>query len=202
MPKTFIFPEHRADYEKLWQTCIIKPAYQAEVQKYALRITANRARYEALATKLKAEIPHIAWWIIGLIHHMEAGCDFGKYQHNGEKLGAVTKLVPKGILFHTWEESAIDASRRHLKGLDGSIAKVLAVLEGFNGYGYRLYHPEVKTPYLWSYTNHYSKGKYIEEKDPATGKYVVRWKPDLVSKQCGIAAVLKHLEKALDLKLT
>ena len=34
---------------------------------------------------------------------------------------------------------------------------------GFNGWGYRLYHPNVKTPYLWSYTDKYSKGKYIEK---------------------------------------
>ncbi len=191
MGKTFVFSEHKADYELLWKTCVIKKEREIEIKNLADRILKNKARYVALASQLKSEIPHIEWWIIGLIHHMEAGCDFGKYQHNGEKLGAITKKVPKGILFKTWEESAIDASRRHLKVLDGGIARVLAVIEGFNGYGYRLYHPNVKTPYLWSYTNHYTKGKYVEYL--VRGVYRSKWEPELVSKQCGVVAILKYL---------
>lgn len=193
-----MFSKWKADYERLWNTCVISTAHTAEIKTNADRISKNKARYEALAAELKAEIPHITWWIIGVIHHMEATCDFTKYQHNGEKLGAVTKKVPKGLLFHTWEESALDASRKHLKELDGSIARVLYILEGFNGYGHRLYREPVKTPYLWSYTNHYKKGKYIEvwvDKVKKTGKpgYVSQWKPELVSKQCGTAAILKYL---------
>lgn len=193
MAKVFVFADHKADYEQLWKSCSVRLEHIAEVKKYADRIAKGKLRYEAIAKKLKAEIPHITWWIIGVIHHMEAGCDFNRYQHNGEKVGTVTKMVPKGKVFMTWEESAIDASRAHLKGLDGTIAKTLALLEGFNGYGYRLYHPDVKTPYLWSYTNQYSRGKYIEERD-AAGIFHTKWKPDLVSKQCGIAAILKLME--------
>ena len=196
----FFYAAHKDDYLHLWRTCVVKEEHKPEVARLAERIRKGKARYQAVADKLKAEIPHITWWIIGVIHHMEAGCDFRKYQHNGQKLGVKTTIVPKGILFHTWEESAIDASRRHLKGLDGSIEKVLAPLEGFNGYGYRIYHNDVKTPYLWSYTNHYKAGKYIEEKD-ASGRMVVRWKPELVSKQCGIAAIMKFLQAIGEIKL-
>jgi len=57
-------------------------------------------------------------------------------------------------------------------------------LEGFNGFGYRTRHPEVLIPYLWSFTNHYQKGKFV-----ADGKF----DPNAVSKQCGAAAILKPL---------
>jgi len=36
-------------------------------------------------------------------------------------------------------------------------------LEKYNGTGYRLYHPQVKTPYLWSYSNYYIRGKYVRD---------------------------------------
>jgi lysozyme family protein len=153
----------------------------------------GKSQYEVVAAGLLSEIPHITWWILGIIHLMEANCDFSKYQHNGEPLGQRTQKVPQGILFYCWKDSAVDASRRQLKALDGSITRCLFTLEGFNGYGYLLYHSDVNSPYLWSYTNEYTKGKYVEEIDPTTGKYVSKWQPDLISQQCGCAAVLKYL---------
>ena len=54
--------------------------------------------------------------------------------------------------------------------------------ERFNGMG-----PRGKghaTAYLWSYSNHYVKGKYV-----ADGV----WSDDKVSKQPGVAAILKQL---------
>lgn len=182
--KSFIFAVHKADYERLWATAVIKKEWEVAASSLAKRIILGKSRYEAVANALRKEIPYIEWWIIGVIHHMEAGCDFNKYQVNGEKVGTVTKLVPKGLKFDTWEESAIYGSRKHLKELDGSRGRLLALLEGFNGYGYRLYHPLVKSPYLWSGTQHYVKGKYA-----ADGK----WDGNLVSKQCGIVPILKKL---------
>lgn len=194
MTKTFKYEEHKKDYENLWATCSIRPEHEKAVKALADRILKGRTQYEKVANMLAGELPHISWWIIGVIHHMEAGCDFNKYQQNGAPVGQVSKIVPKGIIFDSWEDSALAASRDELTGLDGTIAKTLAVLEGFNGYGYRLFHQDVKSPYLWSFTNHYTKGKYVEEKD-AAGVYRVRWKPDLVSQQCGIAAILENLKQ-------
>src|SRR5207344_1050510 len=56
--------------------------------------------------------------------------------------------------------------------------------ESYNGMGYRRFHPEVKTPYLWSFTHHYTRGKYV-----ADGT----WSPTTVSKQVGAAALLRRL---------
>jgi lysozyme family protein len=54
--------------------------------------------------------------------------------------------------------------------------------EANNGFGYR--KRSVATPYLWSYSDHYDKGKFV-----ADGKY----NPDAVSKQVGAAILLKEL---------
>ena len=67
------------------------------------------------------------------------------------------------------------------------LSVILFKLEGFNGFGYRTKHPEVLTPYLWSFSNHYTKGKFV-----ADGV----WDGNAVSKQCGAAVMLKALVEA------
>jgi hypothetical protein len=57
-------------------------------------------------------------------------------------------------------------------------------LEGYNGWGYRNHHPAVKSPYLWSGSNHYRAGKYV-----ADGT----WSDTAVSSQCGAATLLRRL---------
>jgi lysozyme family protein len=193
MAKVFEYSAYKAHYQTLWDTCQLLPQYEKQIKAQADLISKGRETYQSVAAGLHPEIPHITWWIIGVIHLLEANCDFNKYQHNGETLGQRTLRVPKDILFYCWKDSAVDASRSHLGSLDGTIMKCLAVLEGFNGYGYLLYHPDVNSPYLWSYTNQYTKGKYIEVIDSATGKYVSKWDPNLVSQQCGCAAIVKYM---------
>jgi len=73
-----------------------------------------------------------------------------------------------------------------MKGLDSwdrwDVAGMLFQLERFNGWGYRLYHPETLSPYLWAGTSHYRSGKYV-----ADGK----WSPTAVSRQIGAVALLR-----------
>ena len=76
-----------------------------------------------------------------------------------------------------------------------TLAATLFKLEGFNGLGYRTRHPEVLSPYLWSFSNHYTKGKFV-----ADGKF----DPSAASKQCGAAVILKSLStaKVIDIPLS
>jgi len=67
---------------------------------------------------------------------------------------------------------------------DWSVIGALYKWERYNGFGYRKYHPEVLSPYLWSYTNHYTKGKYVKD-----GKFDT----EAVPRQCGAAAMLRVL---------
>jgi hypothetical protein len=122
---------------------------------------------------------------------MECGQNFTQHLHNGDPLSARTTHVPagrprEGAPPFTWEESAADALKG--EGLpdwdDWSIPGMLYTLEGYNGWGYRRFHPEVKSPYLWSGTNHYSSGKYVADN---------KWSATAVSAQIGTATLLRRI---------
>jgi lysozyme family protein len=134
--------------------------------------------------------------MVGVIHGMECGFNFTCHLHNGDPLTNRTKHVPAGqpqtgTPPYSWENSAIDALTR--EGLntvtDWSIPHMLYLLEKFNGFGYRKMGKP--TPYLWSFSNLYEKGKYV-----ADG----RFDPEAVSKQCGAAVMIRALvDKGTDL---
>jgi lysozyme family protein len=176
-------PKLKKEYEDLFASCVITPARQKDVEKIRGTIVANKSRYQTVEAATT-----VPWFIVAVIHSLEGSLNFKTHLHNGDPLTAKTVHVPKGrpggTPPFTWEESAIDALT--FDGLAGvkkwNLAVALFRLEGFNGFGYRVKHPEVLTPYLWSFTNHYQKGKFVED-----GKF----DPGAVSKQCGAAAILK-----------
>lgn len=181
------FDAIRADYEHLFATCTLNPGHAAQVRALCSRIAAGRGHYDAVAAR--TDVP---WWFIGLLHAMEANLNFAGHLHNGDPLARRTVHVPKGRppVWNPpgdWESSALDALQlARLTGLhDWALARSLYRLEGYNGWGYR---PKgIHTPYLWSFTNHYEKGKYV-----ADGCF----DPNAVSQQCGAAAILKAMVEA------
>jgi lysozyme family protein len=86
-----------------------------------------------------------------------------------------------------WEFSAKDALNYDKMGQVrwGSLDAMLYAVERYNGTGYLRYHPTVPTPYIWSYTSIYTRGKYV-----ADGK----WSSTAVSAQIGVGAILKRME--------
>lgn len=175
-------------YEVMWSHIAINPVFAAEANRIAQRILSDAKRYQYVANYCG-----VPWWLVGVLHHMEAGGDFTKHLHNGDPLSAPTFQVPahrppgKGPF--TWEASAVDAlklKKLHEVG-DWSFARVAYEIERFNGFGYRLYHSTVPSPYLWSGTNQYTCGKYS-----ADGKF----DPHFVSKQCGALTIIHALINA------
>jgi lysozyme family protein len=176
------------EYSLLYESCLIRPSRKATVAQISRKLSANRARYEKVAKALR-----IPWYVVAVIHSMEAGGDFTRHLHNGDPLSARTTHVPAGRPKtgkppFAWESSAIDALRYQgfAAWKDWSVPGALYKLEGFNGWGYRDHHPAVLSPYLWSFSNHYTKGKYV-----ADG----RFSPTAVSQQCGAAVLLKRLQE-------
>ncbi len=176
----------RSEYQNLFDTCQVRPDKQSEVNLLCSKLVNNRARYETVGTPLS-----IPWQFIGVIHTMECSQRFDQHLHNGDPLTARTVHVPAGRPVagappFTWEESATDALQ--FDGLDKvtdwSLPGILYQMEKYNGFGYRIHHPDVLTPYLWSASNHYTKGKYT-----ADGKF----DPEAVSKQDGAAVLLQVL---------
>jgi lysozyme family protein len=182
----YLTPFMSSEYQRLFDTCVIRNDKYPEVNKLINTIQQNKERYEAVSGP--AGVP---WYVISIIHCMEGSLKFTTHLHNGDPLTARTRQVPKNRPLNgnppfTWEESAIDALEYdQMTGWsDWSIAGTLYRLEKYNGWGYRRSSINIPSPYLWSYTNHYTKGKFVED-----GKY----SPAAISRQCGAAALLRRM---------
>ena len=183
---------YSADVEKelraLWMTSE-NTATDKRFDWYVLKSIEGKDRYAAMAASVHPDMP---WWFVAVIHGLEASFRFSRHLHNGDTLAARTTNVPKGRPVKgdppfTWEESAYDAltmpGKAYHKEHDWTMPAILWRLEGYNGYGYRLYRG-IHTPYLWAGTNHYSQGKYTSDGV---------WDSDAVSKQAGAAGVIRLL---------
>lgn len=175
---------------------VVHPAKEPELALAARRLFTNKIRYQAIEAKTT-----VPWFVIALIDEMEAGGGCRKHLHNGDPLSARTVQVPRGrpptpaVPPFSWEESAIDALT--YDGLDlvassvgWSIERLCYQLEGYNGWGYRM--KGVPDPYLWSYSDQYSCGRYVSD-----GVYSA----SAVSNQPGAMPILRAL-MAEDLTIT
>lgn len=172
------------DFQFLWDTCKINADKQYSVDLICTKLKANKSRYETIS-----KATGVPWDVVACIHKMESNCDFTTHLHNGDPLKARTVQVPAGRPKtgnppFTFEESAIDAL-----GYDGAtgikdwnIVATLKFLERYNGLGYR--NKGIYSPYLWSYTNHYVKGKFTRDS---------YFDPEAVSQQVGCVPMLKML---------
>jgi lysozyme family protein len=174
------------DYRSLWQTCQVRPKHAREVDELVDRIQENKKRYKKVG-----DARGVPWHVVGVIHMLEGSGNFHTHLHNGDPLTGRTVHVPAGRPRtgrppFTWEASAEDALV--FDGLsrwtNWSLPGTLFVLERFNGFGYRRSSIDIPTPYLWSFSNHYAKGKFIKD-----GVF----SPTTVSKQCGAAVLLKRM---------
>lgn len=154
-------------------------------------ILENKNKYINVARQF-----NMPWEVVGAIHSLEGSLGFNKCLHNGERIigtGRKTRLVPKGRgPFDTWEDAAIDAleMKRRIMPANWTVGNTLDFLERYNGLGYRRWHKDVNSPYLWSGTSYYTKGKYVSD-----GK----WSSRAVSKQVGAVPLLINLGFAKDI---
>lgn len=183
------FASLRAEYARLWSTMTVTPARVSSADRIAAKIIENRARYEAVQRSTT-----VPWFVVAVIHSLESGLGFSRHLHNGDPLTKRTTHVPAGQPEtgsppFTWEFSAADAlrSKKFDTNTDWSVERIAYLLEGYNGWGYRMYHPGTLSPYLWSFSNQYRSGKYVADNE---------WSQSAVSEQCGAMVLLKQLEKA------
>lgn len=189
MPKPTYSTQIRAEYQRLFDTCVINPDRYTEVDEYIKKIRSAESRYKTVA-----QTGSIPWYFIGLIHCMESDCDFTTHLHNGDSLTARTIHEPiarpvNGNPPFTWEFSAEDALQYEKlnRWTDWSIPGILYKLEGYNGYGYRYLkapYTAIHSPYLWCGSNQYTRGKFVKD-----GLYSA----NAVSKQPGAAVLLRRL---------
>lgn len=185
------YAELQDEYARLFASAVPRPEHAERTQWHLAMMRRARARYEAVGARV--DIP---WYFIAAAHGLEASFNFRAHLHNGDfPLNSRTRQVPSGrpsvwLPPSDWESSAIDAMR--LLGFAGqsdwSLPRTLYRLEAYNGFGYRRFG--VPTPYLWSFSNHYERGKFV-----ADG----RWSATARSQQCGAAVMIKLLADGGDI---
>jgi lysozyme family protein len=180
------FEDLRDEYGQFFDRCRLRPEFAANAEFYVSRLAKFKPTYKQLGDELG-----IPWVFIGIVHGMECGFNFGTHLHNGDPLSARTVHVPKGRPTSgappfTWTESARDALvfEKLDQVDDWSLPHLLYLLEAYNGFGYRPHF--VPTPYLWSFSNLYSAGKFVGD-----GVFDA----NAVSKQCGAAVMLRVLQE-------
>jgi lysozyme family protein len=181
------FDKIAGGYRDLFSKCKISDDKRNEVAWYVSKITdpARRKSYEQVY-----EETCVPWYFVAITHGMEASFDTKSHLHNGDPLKNRTVQVPKGRPDPwgpptDWVSSAVDAMKvdKFHEKPDWDLAKLLYRWEAYNGWRSRLLH-NINTPYLWSFSNHYSRGKFV-----ADGV----WSDTAVSKQCGAGVMLKAL---------
>lgn len=178
------YRSYQPGYNDLWRSIAIRPDRVGTVDWYVNQIVRNKDRYMKVQ-----ENTGVPWFWVGITHGLEGSFNFSTHLHNGDPLSARTVQVPAGRPTtgrapFTWEFSAFDAI--NMKGYpnwrDWHLPSILAYsFERYNGFGYR--NKGVNSPYLWSFSYHYSRGKYT-----ADGYY----DPYAVSQQAGAMVVLKR----------
>jgi lysozyme family protein len=183
-----LFQQFKTGYENNWRNMQIRAGSVAEAKKEAEKLLKNKSTYQEIS-----RLTNVWWPFIGLCHYRESGFDPNTYLGNGQPLGRVTTIVPKGrgpfVGPDAFVDGAVDALRlEHLVGAtDWSIARTLFRLEGFNGYGY--HSRGVNSPYLWSGSTAYGPPEERAGKFVADGVF----DPNKIDPQLGVAVVLKEL---------
>lgn len=186
-----IFAEISDEYAAWFAAADVRPEHRDSAEWHLTMMRQARPRYAALGKQVG-----VPWQFLAAIHGLEASFNFRAHLHNGDyPLKQRTRQVPSGrprawLPPSSWEASALDALR--LMGFAGqsdwSLPRMLHRLEAYNGFGYR--HARRASPYLWSFSTLYTRGKFI-----ADG----RFDPAARSKQCGAALMLKVLDLAGEL---
>ncbi|EGO62441.1 hypothetical protein, partial [Acetonema longum] len=149
----------------------------------------NKATYEEISKKTGVP-PEL----IAALHYRESGCDFTTYLHNGDPLGKPTTHVPEGKNFNNFTDAAVDAlleksyirDKYGLSANSDDMAAMMAFAESYNGLGYYQYHKDTVSPYVYSGTNVYQKGKYDWDS---------HYNPTLVDAQPGVYLLINSLKK-------
>lgn len=167
----------KAANERRWANA--KLTRGPEFVPVAKRLVAAKQRY--LTVSAKTGIP---WPFIAVTHQRESGQNWSRSLAQGDPWNEVSKHVPAGRgPFNSWEEAAYDAlvncAPHAARNEDWSIGGLLTLLERYNGVGY--VNRGLPSPYLWSGTDQYKKGKYVRD-----GVF----DPEAVDKQLGCAGLI------------
>lgn len=162
-----------------------RPEYVSGGYAPVPRILAARNRYELIQAQTG-----VNWVFVASAHYREANLNFACQLAQGDPLSQKSHNVPAGRgPFPTFEAGAYDALVRcqpyAARNKDWSMPFLLTIEEAYNGLGYA--YRGLPSPYVWSGTDQYQRGKFIRDRvfDPGT-----------VDKQLGVAGLVMCLLEA------
>lgn len=169
-----------SSYREQYDKAQILPDKLEIVKTRVDEILKNKNLYKVIEGQTR-----IPWDIIACIHSLESDLSLKRHLHNGDPLTSKTVNTPKGRPKNgkppfTWVESAIDALGAYPRPLLWDLDVKLYFIESYNGLGYR--RLKINSPYLWSFTDQYTKGKFILDG---------HFDPEAVSQQIGAVPLLK-----------
>lgn len=148
-----------------------------------VRVAAKLITYKPVFQRIEARTG-VPWWVVAVIFQRESGGHFDAYLGNGQPLGSITTEIPRGRgPFRSWEagcyDALIDCPPYASAWKDWMIGGTMTLLEQYNGLGYA--GKLLPSPYIWSGTNQYQRGKYVRD-----GVF----DPNVVDHQLGCAAII------------
>jgi lysozyme family protein len=172
--------------QKRWKTSVFKPELESTVAAVAGRLVKFKLVYQQVEVDTK-----VPWWAIAVIHEREASQRWDRSIAQGDPWNMVSVHEPrKRGPFKSWHDAAIDAlvncAPFAAKWTDWSAGGALTLLELYNGTGYESHG--IASPYLWSGSQHYVSGKFVED-----GPHGFR--ANVVDKQLGCAYILFEMSK-------
>jgi lysozyme family protein len=173
----YTYDQTKIGYLALWNKAELTSPSKATA--VASRVVANKDKLMPVQTATG-----VPWFMVGCMLYRESSLDFNTYLGNGQSLNRRTTEVPAGRgPFSSFLAGAVDAiNYEGMQGIsDWNIARILYWLERFNGQGY---FSHGNSPYIWSWTNEYTSGKFISDH---------HYDPSAVDVQGGCAAIIKAL---------
>src|SRR4051812_37026211 len=97
------------EYQVLFNTCVINPDKEKDIDHNIDIMLANRPKYDEIANEV-----NVPWYFVSIIHCMEGSLNFNTHLHNGDPLTARTVNDPAGRPStgqppFSFKDSAIDA---------------------------------------------------------------------------------------------
>lgn len=176
----------------------IDKSFDKAVNDFKSAYVKNKEKYKDLA-----ELTGVPPELLAVIHYRENTSDylsgaFNVYLHNGDPLGKPTTHFPENKLFDNFQDAAKDAMQSQQRNIDKyhltsdskDMVAILCFAETYNGLGY--YKGGHVSPYVFSGTNVYVSGKYVEEMDENNKNKSV-YKPEAVDKQVGAYLLLNSI---------
>ncbi|HZP78540.1 MAG TPA: hypothetical protein VFB45_20515 [Pseudolabrys sp.] len=187
-------PALKSEYADLFQRAKITASATPELTRAARFITSDSAKARYQEVESDTGVP---WYVIGALHYREANLNFMGHLHNGDFLLAQTVHVPAKRPPKPWPPANVSDPRQlwRLSAKDAltditrivhdwKLQRMCYAFEAYNGFGCRDHG--IKSPYLWNYTNWYTRGGFPTDH---------HFDPNYQSKQAGVVAIINELKK-------